>query len=45
MTDWRAEVVGWIVMQPADDEESQQAVKLFHEIGECLFDMSKNLSR
>ena len=29
-------------MHPAGDEESQQEVKLLHETGECLFDMSKN---
>ena len=29
-------------MHPAGDEESQQEVKLLHETGEFLFDMSKN---
>ena len=44
-TDWIAEVMGWILMQHADDEESQQSVKILRETGECLFDLSKNGAR
>lgn len=41
-TDWSAEGMGWILMQPADDEESQEAIKILLETGECLFDLSPN---
>ena len=33
-TDWRAEVMVWILMHPTDDEELQRAVKLLRETGE-----------
>jgi hypothetical protein len=44
-TDWSAEGMGWILMQPADDEESVRATKLLKKTGECLFDLSKNGAR
>ena len=40
-TYWRPEVVGSILMQPIDDEESQQVVKLLRETREFLFNLSK----
>ena len=39
-TDWSAEGMGWILMQPSDDNESITATKLLLEKGECLFDLS-----
>ncbi len=44
-TDWSAEGMGWILMQPADDEESQRASTLLLQSGECLFDLCKNGAR
>ena len=44
-TDWSAEGMGWILMQPADDEESLKATKLLKETGECKFDLSMNGAR
>ena len=32
--DWRLEGMGWILMHPVDDEESQKSVKLLLETGE-----------
>ena len=34
--------MGWILMQPADDSDSQQATKLLMETGQCLFDLNKD---
>ena len=31
--------MGWILMQPADDEESVHATKILLETGKCLFDL------
>ena len=44
-TDWSAEGMGWILMQPADDEESVRATELLRTTGECLFDLCKNGAR
>ena len=44
-TDWSAEGMGWILMQPADDEESIAATKLLKETGECKFDLCMNGAR
>lgn len=44
-TDWSADGMAWILMQPADDEESQRATKLLLETGECIFDLCKNGAR
>ena len=44
-TDWSAEGMGWILMQPADDEESIKATKLLKETGECKFDLTMNGAR
>ena len=44
-TDWSADGMGWILMQPADDEESVRATTHLQETGECLFDLHKNGAR
>ena len=44
-TDWIVEGMVWILIHPADNEESQQAVQLSCETGECIFDLSKNGAR
>lgn len=41
-TDWVAEGIRWILIQPADDTESTKATKLLLETGECLFDLCKD---
>ena len=38
-TDWSAEGMGWILMQPAQDEDSQAAVDTLRQKGDCLFDL------
>ena len=40
-TNWNAEGMGWIMMQPADDEESVAATALLLSTGECKFDLTK----
>ena len=40
-TDWSAEGMGWVLMQPAGDEESIAATKLLSTTGECKFDLTK----
>ena len=42
---WSAEGMGWILMQPADDEESQESTAHLRNTGECLFDFSKHGAR
>ena len=37
--------MGWILMQPADDEESMKASRILMDTGEYLFDLSKNGAR
>ena len=32
--------MGWILMQPADDKESQKATAHIKNTGECLFGLS-----
>ena len=44
-TDWSAEGMGWILMQPADDIESTKATKSLLKCGECTFDRSKDDAR
>jgi len=44
-TDWSAKDMGWILMQPADDKESQLATKLFKYTGECKFVLSMNVAQ
>ena len=39
-TDWSAEGMGWILMQPADDNESVEATKQLQSGGKCLFDLT-----
>ena len=38
--DWSSECMGWILMQPANDNESQAVSKKLLASGECLFDLS-----
>jgi len=40
-TDWSSEGMGWILMQPVSDIESQAATTKLLTTGECLFDLSK----
>ena len=44
-TDWSSCGMGWILMQPAQDKMSKDAVNLLETKGECLFDMSPNGAR
>jgi len=44
-TDWSAEGMGWIMMQPADDAESTAATTLLLKTGECKFDLTKGGAR
>ena len=44
-TDWSSEGMGWILMQPANDDESQAASRKLLTSGECEFDLSKNGAR
>ena len=39
-TDWSSFGMGWILMQPADDKESLEAIKTLDNTGECLFDLT-----
>ena len=41
-THWSAEGVGWILMQPADDEESQKATAHLKNTGEVIFDLFRH---
>ena len=41
-TDWSAEGMVWILMQPADDEDDQKATTHLKNTGQCLFDFSKH---
>ena len=36
-TDLNAEFMGWILIQPAYEEEPQQDLKILHETGELLY--------
>ena len=44
-TDWSAEGMGWIIMQPSDDAKSITGTKLLKNTGECKFDLSMNGSQ
>ena len=44
-TDWSAEGMGFILMQPADDNESKTATAQLQKNGTCLFDLSMNGAR
>ena len=44
-TDWSSDGMGWILLQPAGDKESQQAAKTLLQNGECLFDLTKSGAR
>ena len=44
-TDWSSEGMGWILMQPVDDEKSTRAATTLKETGKCLFDLTKNGAR
>ena len=37
--------MGWIIMQPVDDEDSMRASKVLTTTGKCLFDLSKHGAR
>ena len=37
---WSSEGIGWIMMQPANDKESQHASTFLKDTGTCLFDLS-----
>ena len=39
-TDWSAEGMGWILMQPANDDDSRTAMETLKETGECLFNLT-----
>ena len=43
--DWSAKGMGWIFMQPADNEESIRATTPLLETGECLFDLTRGAAR
>ena len=44
-SEWRAEGMGWILMHPANDDESQRTMRTLRETGECLFNLGKNGAR
>ena len=44
-TYWRAEGMGWILMQSADDDKSQCVMRTLQETSECLIGLSKNGAR
>ena len=44
-TDWSAEGMVRISMQPADDVESERTTKILLDTGECLFDLCKDGAR
>ena len=37
--------MGWILIQPADDVESERATKIMLDTGEFLFDLYKDVAR
>ena len=41
-TDWSAEGMDWILMQPADDQESQKTTARLKTTGERWFELSKH---
>ena len=44
-TDWSSEGMGWILMQPHNDEESINAVQLLLKGDNCLFDLTPEGAR
>ena len=44
-TDWSAEGMAWILMQPAGDKQSQSAAETLRKTGECTFDKTKTGAR
>ena len=44
-SDWSAEGIGYILMQPANDKASVEATGLLLKTGECLFDTTKSGAR
>ena len=44
-TDWSAESMGYIFMQPANDKTSIEATTLLIKTGECVFDTTKSGAR
>ena len=44
-TDWSSDGMGWILLQPAGDTESQKAAKTLLETGDCAFDLTKSGAR
>ena len=44
-TDWSSEGMGWILMQPADDEVSVQAAEKLTKEGICEFELMKHGTR
>ena len=44
-TDWSSKGIGWILIQPSDDNKSIKAVAHLRITGECLFELSNNGSR
>ena len=44
-TDWSAEGMGWILMQPSNDAASTSALQLLNKTGECTFDLSMSGAR
>ena len=43
--DWSAEGMAWVLMHPANDEESNQAANKIVETGEFDFGLEKNVAR
>ena len=41
-TDWSGKGMGWILMQPSNDNDAVSATCLLQTTGKCLFDLSKN---
>ena len=41
-TDWSAEGMVYILIQPSTDESSTKSVKILRDGGACLFDVSKS---
>ena len=44
-TDWSAEGMGWIMMQPANNAESIRATEILRKTRECLFGLTRNVAR
>ena len=44
-TDWSDKGIGWVLIQPADNDESVAAIKLLLKAGECNFGSKKSGAR